>query len=166
MTNTAYQVYPIGHVQVAGGMFSIVIDPDYRSGLKKLDEFSHVIVYWWANQVDNVNDRATRTEKLYYADNIEAGIFACRTPRRPNPIAMSVCQILNVNLDTGVITVPYIDADPNTPVIDLKPYIGMSDRVRTLQSASWFQGWPEWIPETEDDMPDWVMQKLMLTPEE
>lgn len=166
MTTQSYTVAPIGTVQMADGMFRIEVDAAYRAGLLKIGAFSHVIVFWWATGTDNAQDRATLTEKLYYADNIEAGVFACRTPRRPNPIAMSVCPIVDVDENAGTITVGYIDAEPGTPVIDLKPYIGMSDRVKSLNSASWFAGFPEWIPESAGDIPDWVMERLMREPEE
>ncbi len=165
MSDKVYTIQPIGSVQSADGMFRIEIDPPYRAGLLRLEEFSHVIVLWWADQADNAADRAFRTEKLYYADNIEAGVFACRTPRRPNPLGLSVCPLLDVDAATGSIIVPYIDAEPDTPVIDLKPYIGMSDRVKTLKPAAWFKDWPQWIPEQPEDMPDWVMAKLMDMPE-
>jgi tRNA-Thr(GGU) m(6)t(6)A37 methyltransferase TsaA len=161
-----FSITSIGSVQSDGVSFRIDIDEPYRAGLLHLADFSHVIVFWWAHKADNPLDRAYLTEKLYYADNIEAGVFACRTPRRPNPIAMTVCALLDVDTETGTIHIPYIDAEPGTPVIDLKPYIGMSDRVKTLTPAPWFKEWPQWIPEKEGDMPDWVMQKLMSVPED
>lgn len=166
MTEMSYSIHPIGKVQAASGMFRIDIDEAHRDGLLHLNQFSHVIVFWWADQADNAHDRAVKTEKLYYADDIEAGVFACRTPNRPNPIGMTVCSIISVDEHEGTITLPYIDAEPGTPVIDLKPYIGISDRVKTLRTADWFNGWPEWIPEKPEDMPDWVLAKLTAEPEE
>ncbi len=162
----SYTIVPIGSVQSEGTMFRIEIEKPYRDGLLRLAEFSHVIVFWWAHRADNPRDRAFRKEKLYYANDIEAGVFACRSMRRPNPLGMTVCAILDVDAEIGTITVPYIDAESGTPIIDLKPYIGMNDRVKTLTPASWFKDWPQWIPEAPEDMPDWVMQKLMAAPEE
>lgn len=164
MTTQTFTLHPIGSVEADTAGFTIKIDEAYREGLVGLDQFSHVIVFWWGDHVDTQQARATLTEKLYYADNIEAGVFACRTPNRPNPILMSVCPILDLDAEAGTLVVPYLDAEDGSPVIDLKPYIGMSDRVKTVTPAPWFQEWPQWIPEQPGDMPDWVMAKLMDVP--
>lgn len=165
MTNRTFTIRPIGSVEADASGFRIKIDETYRAGLLQLDQFSHVIVFWWGDQADTNQARATLTEKLYYADDIEAGVFACRTPNRPNPVLMSVCPILDINIESGTIVVPYLDAEDGSPIVDLKPYIGMSDRVKTLTPAYWFQEWPQWIPEQPGDMPDWVMAKLMDVPD-
>ncbi|MAU08625.1 MAG: tRNA (N6-threonylcarbamoyladenosine(37)-N6)-methyltransferase TrmO [Anaerolineaceae bacterium] len=165
MTTQTFTLQPIGSVEADTTGFTLKIDEAYREGLLGLDQFSHVIVFWWGDQSDTEQARATLTEKLYYADDIEAGVFACRTPNRPNPVLMTVCAILHIDAVAGTIVVPYLDAEDGTPIIDLKPYIGMSDRVKTLTPSSWFQGWPQWIAEKEGDMPDWVMAKLMNIPD-
>lgn len=165
MTTQTFTLHPIGLVLADTAGFTLKIDEAYREGLLALDQFSHVIVFWWGDQADTEQARATLTEKLYYADDIEAGVFACRTPNRPNPVLMSVCPILDLDADAGTLVVPYLDAEDSSPIIDLKPYIGMSDRVKSLTPSPWFQTWPQWIPEQPGDMPDWVMAKLMDVPD-
>ncbi len=49
------------------------------------------------------------------------GVFATRSPQRPNPIALSVAQVLRIDQEAGRIWIAYSDAEPGTPVLDLKP---------------------------------------------
>jgi tRNA (Thr-GGU) A37 N-methylase len=49
------------------------------------------------------------------------GVFACRSPVRPNPIALTLCRIRSVK--NNIIEIDKIDAFANTPILDLKPYI-------------------------------------------
>lgn len=143
-TNNHFILNPIGQVHVTKEKFSIEIAKPYRAGLKELNHFSHVIVSWWATEQDNSQSRAIIETKLPYASNIVAGVFACRSEYRPNPIGITVCYCQNIDLEKGLIEVPYIDAFDKTPVIDLKPYFPVSDRVRDFKVPSWVENWPEW----------------------
>ena len=78
------QMSPIGTVRQSEGMFRLEILEPYRPALKGLGEFSHVIVIWWAHQHDNPADRAVMQTELPYAPGTVAGMFACRSPQRPN----------------------------------------------------------------------------------
>jgi tRNA-Thr(GGU) m(6)t(6)A37 methyltransferase TsaA len=142
---STYQIHSIGHVQQAEDGFLLVIDEAYRAGLKQLDQFSHVIVYWWAAQHDNADDRAKLQTTLPYAPGVTAGVFACRAPYRPNPIAMTICPMFGVDERAGTILVAWIDAFDGTPIIDLKPYIPMSERVRDVDVPVWLKRFPSYM---------------------
>ena len=144
---THYQLHPIGTVRAVEGegRYTIEIEEKFRPGLKKLDEFSHALIFWWADQMDKPESRQTLTTVLPYAPGLEAGVFACRSEYRPNPIAVTTMFILDIDLENGVVTLPWIDAYDGTPVIDLKPYIPISDRIRDYQVADWASDWPEWM---------------------
>jgi tRNA (adenine37-N6)-methyltransferase len=142
-----YQVHPIGYVRHSPEGFALEILLPYRPALKHLDQFSHVHVLWWADRHDNAGDRSTMQAGLPYAPGVTAGVFACRAEYRPNPIAVTTCLMLDVDVDKGIVIVPWIDAFDGTPVLDLKPYIPVSDRVRDFEVAEWFAEWPDW---TED----------------
>jgi len=139
-----YQINPIGRVRASQHSYQLVIDPPYRPALKQLDQFSYVIVLWWADKHDNEGDRNYLVTELPYAPGVEAGVFACRAEYRPNPIAITNCFILDIDEQNGVISVPYIDAYDGTPLVDLKPYIPVTDRIRDVQVAEWFADWPDW----------------------
>lgn len=143
---TKFEVNPIGSVQKTNEGFSIQVNEPFRPGLRQLEHFSHVIVVWWADKHDNQESRSKITTTPPYADKL-TGVFACRAEYRPNPIAVTTCKILEVDEQKGVIKVPWIDAYSGTPVLDLKAYFPVCDRVKEARIPEWLKGWPEWMPE-------------------
>ena len=137
-----YEIFPIGHVNADETKFSLQIDPPFRQGLKMMDQFSHILVFWWAAGQDSTQKRETLLTSLPYAPGVEAGVFACRSEFRPNPVAFTVCACLQINIEKGLIHVPYMDAFDKTPIIDIKPYFPVSDRVRDVKVAPWAKDWP------------------------
>lgn len=148
-TQDTYQLHPIGQVQIVGTEYRLVIEPKYRPALKQLDQFSYAIVFWWADQHDNPDDRNYLVTELPYAPGVQAGVFACRAEYRPNPIAITNCFILDIDEQNGVIQVPWIDAFDGTPLLDLKPYIPLCDRIRDVKVPEWFADWPECLEDAE-----------------
>jgi tRNA-Thr(GGU) m(6)t(6)A37 methyltransferase TsaA len=141
------QLYPIGTVRNSGESFSLEIDAPYRPALKQLDQFSHVIVLWWADQSDTEQSRSLLQTRPFYAEKHLTGVFACRAEYRPNPIGSTVCKILAVDEAEGLVRLEYIDAFDGTPVVDLKAYFPVSDRVKTARIPAWLSDWPEWVEE-------------------
>ncbi|MBG0784324.1 MAG: SAM-dependent methyltransferase [Anaerolineaceae bacterium] len=142
-----FELNPIGSVQVdeEKGLFFLKIDELYREALNQLNQFSHVMVFWWADRMDAPQYRKVLTAQLPYAKDVKAGVFACRSEYRPNPIAVTTTMVLNVDLENGVVIVPWMDAFDGTPILDLKPYIPCTDRVRDVQVADWMSDWPDWM---------------------
>jgi len=138
---------PIGTVERDGDDTWIQIHDDYRPGLLEADRFGHVLVLWWASAHDTEGSRSLLQTELPYAPGVIAGVFACRAEYRPNPIAVSVCKLLGVEADAGVVRIGAIDAYDESPVLDIKPYIGVVDRVQDVRVPDWFEGWPEWMPD-------------------
>ncbi len=145
----AFEIYPIGKVeQTQQGMQLKIFEP-YRPALKELENFGHVVVLWWCNLADTKEYRQTIECKKPYRNAPEKmGIFATRSPARPNPIALSVAAILGVDQDNGVISIPWIDAAPGTPIVDLKPYHPSLDRVRDVSMPAWCSHWPKWCEDS------------------
>lgn len=137
---------PIGRVSQDGEGPSITIESQYRAGLAGLSDFSHVYVFWWAARYDLPEVREMLRVPLPYADEREVGVFACRAPVRPNLVMSTVCEIRSVDEATGKVGVVAIDAFPDTPVVDLKPYYGVTDRVQNPREPAYLAGWPEWFP--------------------
>ena len=144
----AFQIRPIGSVQRSDGEgIALEIFLPYRPGLKQLDKFSHVIVLWWADRSDNDSARSTMQCNPPYAEEHLTGVFACRAEYRPNPIALTVCEILNVDEQRGIVRIRNIDAMDGSPVVDLKAYFPVVDRVKGAHIPDYLAGWPEWMPE-------------------
>ena len=156
-----FRLKPLGYVRIKGddpkeAVYLIEILKPYRKALKELDKFSHVIVFWWLNQHDNEEARGILdTIPPYGKDTPLTGIFATRSDYRPNPIAITTVNILEVDQKKGIIKIPYIDAFDGTPVVDLKAYFPICDRVRDTHIAPWLKDWPEWY---EDGAAWWAEQ--------
>lgn len=147
MDAKGFSLRPIGRVRVEDERFWLEIDAPFRGGLDKLDQFSHIITLWWAHEHDNAQSRKRIKTEIPYAGNLKAGVFACRSEYRPNPLGVTVCQILSVDMKAGIVTVPYTDAFDGTPLLDLKAYFPVSDRVRDYRVPDWVKDWPEWFEE-------------------
>lgn len=143
------EIAPIGTVRSDDrtGSYVLEIAAKYRDGLKALEEFGRIHVLWWAHGMDDPGRRSTLVCELPYAPGTKAGVFACRAEYRPNPIALTTCGILAVKHKEGLVALDYIDAADGTPLLDIKPYIPVSDRAREFRVPLWFRSWPEW---TED----------------
>lgn len=70
-------------------------------------------------------------------------MFSTRTPQRPNPIALTIVQIIDIDLDKGILIISWIDANNGSPVIDLKPYTPSLDRVENPVTPSYLSHWPK-----------------------
>ncbi len=145
-------ITPIGCVNASDrtGKYEVQVFPEYTEALKLLDQFSHVMVIWWAHHHDNIQDRSILSTELPYARGTTAGVFACRSEYRPNPIGITIMPILAIDEKAGVVTLPWIDALDGTPVLDLKPYMPCSDRIRDVSVAEWCKEWPLWMEEAGD----------------
>jgi len=97
---------------------TIEILPEYEAGLLDIEGFSHLYVLW-------VFDRAGALPQTWVgtppADDRPHGVFATRSPRRPNPLALTVVELLR--RDGRVLSVRGVDMLDGTPVLDLKPYL-------------------------------------------
>lgn len=82
--------------------------------------------FWWAAEHDNEASRSILQTDPPYAEDKRTGVFACRSEYRPNPIAMTVC-----------------------PILDLKTYFPVCDRVKNATIPAWLRGWPEWMPRND-----------------
>jgi tRNA-Thr(GGU) m(6)t(6)A37 methyltransferase TsaA len=143
----AFTLYRIGTVSRGDGHVDLVVDEPFRPALKQLDKFSHVIVVWWVDQVDPEQARTQLTCEPPYAAGHLTGVFACRAEYRPNPIAFTPCRILSVDEEAGVVRVNDVDALDGSPIVDLKAYFPVLDRVRDASIPDYLEGWPEWLPD-------------------
>jgi tRNA-Thr(GGU) m(6)t(6)A37 methyltransferase TsaA len=143
---------PIGVVHAGEQGFAVEVFPEYRPALRELGDFSHVHILWWGDQTDTEESRKSLTCNPPYAKEHTTGIFATRSPNRPNPILMTVCLVLDINIERGMIIVPYLDAFDGTQVVDIKAYFPLSDRVRSVSYPKWLSHWPEWMPEKEGEV--------------
>ena len=124
-----FALHPIGKVVKEGEKTMIVLDKKYQPGLLGLEKHSHVTVVYWFDRNDTPEKRAIlqvypRGDKR----NPLTGVFATRSPFRPNLIAISKCNIISIK--ENVIELEQIDAFDGSPVLDLKGDFFFFNRLR------------------------------------
>lgn len=112
----------MGAARERGGGATIEVDAPYRPGLAGLDRASHVVILTWLQHAP----RNLIIQKPRHASDAK-GVFALRSPARPNPVGLHIARLVKLDSETGVLTLEAIDALDGTPVIDLKPYIPSVD---------------------------------------
>ena len=92
------------------------IRPELEAGLADIEGFSHLYILWIFDRVDG-HDLTARPP----TDNRPHGVFATRSPRRPNPIGLTVVQLLS--RDGSRLRVRGVDMLDGSPIVDIKPYL-------------------------------------------
>jgi tRNA-Thr(GGU) m(6)t(6)A37 methyltransferase TsaA len=106
---------------------TIEIFPNYMAGLKDLSGFSHLYCLYFFDMVK----QPVPLQSKPFLVNEKKGVFAIRTPFRPNPIGISILEILDIS--GNEIMVNNLDILDKTPVLDLKPYTSQFDNIKTTK---------------------------------
>ncbi len=99
--------------------FSIELQPQFTTALKDLAKFKYIYVVSYLNQTGG--DESSKVTPPWDHTRTERGLFATRSPDRPNPIGISVVRLLRVQ--QNVLFVDSLDLFDGTPILDIKPYI-------------------------------------------
>jgi tRNA-Thr(GGU) m(6)t(6)A37 methyltransferase TsaA len=111
----------------------IVIDASLKEALDNLEEFSHIIILYWMHKSPR---RAPKKVHPRGRPELEPmGVFATRSPDRPNPIGKSTAELLERK--DNILKVRGLDAIDGTPVLDIKPYIPGYDTVENAKAPAW-----------------------------
>lgn len=92
----------------------------YQDGLKNLEGFSHIILLYYFNQ-----SKEERLVGAPFLEDEQHGIFAIRSPHRPNHIGISIVKLEKV--EENIITFSEVDVLDGTPLLDIKPYVSYFD---------------------------------------
>ncbi len=98
----------------------IVLRRELVDGLSGITGYSHLFVLFYLNQITDDQRRTLRVHPRGRVDTPLTGVFAVRTMLRPNPIGLTVVELVGV--DGNVLKVKGLDAFDGTPVLDIKPY--------------------------------------------
>jgi tRNA-Thr(GGU) m(6)t(6)A37 methyltransferase TsaA len=98
----------------------IVFRKELTEALEGIEEFSHLFILFWLNEISDQGRKIMKVHPRGRSDMPLLGIFATRTPHRPNPIGLTRVKLLNV--EGNIITVQGLDAFDGTPVLDIKPF--------------------------------------------
>jgi len=136
---------PIQSVCAQGSPGRVEVFPEYEEALDDIEGFSHLhLIYWLhrAGEATNAVSGARRLKVVPFLDDVPRGIFATRSPVRPNPIGLSVVRL--VERRGRKLVVEDVDVLDGTPLLDIKPYVeGFDLRVGTRG------GWTEQVSSEE-----------------
>jgi tRNA-Thr(GGU) m(6)t(6)A37 methyltransferase TsaA len=127
--------------QVAGARESqeviseLVIDGDLVGIVDGLEDFSHLLVLYWAHRVDKDGRSITKAHPMGRKDLPPVGIFATCSPARPNPICAMVVRLLERR--GNVLKVQGLDAIDGSPLIDIKPFNPSYYAAGDVKVADW-----------------------------
>jgi tRNA-Thr(GGU) m(6)t(6)A37 methyltransferase TsaA len=139
---SSFLIHPVGQVERKDGAVPLRIFAEYREALLGLEGYSHIFVLYWFDRNDTPDRR--RILRVHPRGNPAhplTGVFACRSPARPNLVALTLCQVLSIA--DGIVPVDKIDALDATPIVDIKPYIPSTD------SATGDIRMPAWLTEAK-----------------
>jgi tRNA-Thr(GGU) m(6)t(6)A37 methyltransferase TsaA len=115
---------------------ALLVLPRWAKALTGIEEYSHLVVLFWADRVPRA--RTARRHAPEGRDDLSAvGLFATRSPRRPNPIGISMPRLLRREGTT--LWVSGIDAWPGTPILDIKGYAPRDDLRPDATVPAWLE---------------------------
>jgi len=114
----------------------IIVMDEWAPALDGVEQFSHLIILFWLDRIPRegipLHLHPQRCEHLPLV-----GLFATRSPARPNPIGIQVVEL--VSREGNVLTVCHLDALNNSPVLDIKPYLPRGDSVPDAITPAWVE---------------------------
>jgi tRNA-Thr(GGU) m(6)t(6)A37 methyltransferase TsaA len=120
-----------GNVQSA-----IVLKPEWEGAFDGLDQFSHALILTYLHQVAAGHPKIpVRRHPRNRADMPLLGVLSQRARVRPNPIGVTACEIISA--DARELIVRGLDAIDGTPVLDVKPYVPLFDRIESPVVPPW-----------------------------
>lgn len=106
---------PIQPIAATGIKGYIELLPKYVEGLKDIEGFSHITLLYHFHKIDGY-----KLQVIPFMDTVEHGIFACKSPKRPNAIGTSTVKLIGV--EGNIIHIEQVDMLDGTPLIDIKPF--------------------------------------------
>jgi tRNA-Thr(GGU) m(6)t(6)A37 methyltransferase TsaA len=113
----------------------IILREELVEGLSGISGFSHLFILFYLNQVTSKQRKMLKTHPRGRQDMPLVGIFAARTMLRPNPIGLTLVELVKV--EGNVLTVRGLDAYDATPVLDIKPY-DFWDMAKNVKVPDWW----------------------------
>jgi len=113
----------------------IIIKPELTKALNGITGFSHLFVLFWLNEISTKERKTLKVHPRGRKDMPLLGVFATRTKLRPNPIGLTLVELVKAN--GNVLTVRGLDAFNETPIIDIKPF-DLWDTAKEARVPQWW----------------------------
>lgn len=127
--HTVAEKTPVQPVYAYGCQGRIEVFEKFKTGLSDLDGFSHIYLIYHFNQAPPV-----KLKVKPFLQDVERGIFSIRGPGRPNPIGLSVVELLR--MEDNILYVDGVDILDGTPLLDIKPYTAKFD-LHNVRKNGW-----------------------------
>jgi tRNA-Thr(GGU) m(6)t(6)A37 methyltransferase TsaA len=113
----------------------IIVNEDFKEALSGIDEFSHIVVIYWMHRTSPAERSVMKVHPKRNQNLPLVGVFATRSPARPNPIGIATVKLLECR--DNVLKVIGLDAINGTPILDIKPHIPGSDSPAAPTTPDW-----------------------------
>lgn len=117
----------------------IALDPALAPSLDGIEGFSHIIVLYWMHE--STGQVPVKVHPQGRAELPLTGVFATRSPHRPNPIGLTIVEL--IGRENHILKVKGLDAFDGTPVLDIKPYLPR-DAIAGARYPDWVSKLEEW----------------------
>lgn len=145
---TSVIIRPIGFVRnemkddVPRGVYKevvseIVVNKDLQEGLDDIEEHSHAVIVFWLDRIPEEERNILKVRPMGNPSLPVVGVFATRSPVRPNPIGIETVEILE--REGNILKVKGLDALDGSPVLDIKPYMGRHDVAEQVREPKWME---------------------------
>ena len=132
---------PIGRVERRNGKIFVTVQPEFAEALDGIEGFSQIWVIYWFHGNDTPEKRRTlKVHPRRDPANPLTGVFATRSPARPNLLGLQACRL--VSREGNRLEVAGLDAWDGSPVLDIKPYLPPLDAYPQATMPKWAEGKP------------------------
>ena len=139
----AFQNEPIGkfvrYDNLAVLKLSNIASETFQSMAKQVNSGDYLRIFWWFDRFDKAEFRRSTTCNPPYPNSPKCGIFATRSPVRPNPVASTVVKVVAVDIKSQSIEVLGFDGFENSPILQISPYV--TDEVVAYRVPKWVEHW-------------------------
>jgi len=123
--------------QIEGLVSELVIDPDLVDLLDGIEEFSHIVVLYWPHLIPEERRMVARVHPMGLKNLPETGVFATRSPARPNPVLISTVELLEHK--GNILKVKGLEAVDGSPIVDIKPYTESHPAIPAPRFSGWLR---------------------------
>jgi len=123
--------------QIEGLVSELIVAPELAALLDGIEGFSHIVVLYWPHLLEEQKRKLVHVHPMGLQEFPETGIFATRSPARPNPVLVSTVELLG--RAGNVLRVKGLEAVDGSPIIDIKPYAGVYPEIKEPRFPEWLR---------------------------
>lgn len=139
----------LGIIHKVKGSYFLELYADFQQYVELLQGYSHIKVVWWFHKFEKDLYKRTMECDPPYENAPKTGIFASRSPVRPNPFAITTARILELDPELNRIKVSLLDCFDKTPLLGISPYVPAVDAVSDCRLPAWLQHWSPYLDDRD-----------------